>query len=112
MPSPEPTTDTAIVLSPQLLAEARSDTARKWTARALCVGADPELFFPPGDGRATEARHICAMCPVSGQCLAYAVTAGEPFGVWGGLDPRERQNLRRQLQRHEPSQAQGTGSAA
>ena len=51
------------MLSPQLLAEARSDTARKWTVRALCVGADPELFFRPGDSPATEARHICTLLP-------------------------------------------------
>jgi hypothetical protein len=57
MPSPEPTTETAMMLSRLLLAEARSDTARKWTAQALCAGADPELFSPPGDGPATEARH-------------------------------------------------------
>ena len=112
MPSPEPTTETAIMLSPQLLAEARSDAARKWTVRALCVGTDPELFFPPGDGPAAEARHICAMCPVSGQCLAYAVTADEPFGIWGGLDPRERQSLRRQLQRREAPASPQAGSAA
>jgi hypothetical protein len=112
MPSPNPATETAIMLSPQQLAEARSDTARKWTVQALCVGADPEIFFPPSDGPAAEARHICARCPVSGQCLAYAVTAGEPFGIWGGLDPRERQSLRRQLERQEPSATSRTGSAA
>ena len=66
------------------------DTARGWTAQALCVGADPEAFFPPGDAPAAEARDICAACPVRGQCLAYAVTADERFGIWGGLDPRQR----------------------
>ena len=60
-------------------------------------GCDPELFFPPGDDPAIEARHICATCPVRGQCLAYAVTADEPFGIWGGLDPHERQIMRRQI---------------
>lgn len=58
MPSPEPTTDTAIMLSPQLLAKARSDTARKWAAQALCAGADPELFFPSGDGPATDLARV------------------------------------------------------
>jgi WhiB family transcriptional regulator, redox-sensing transcriptional regulator len=112
MPSQKPTTETATLLSPQLLAEARSDTARTWTARALCVGVDPEMFFPPADGPAIEARHICGRCPASAQCLAYAVTADEPFGIWGGLDPRERQSLRRQLQRREPSAGSRTGTAA
>jgi WhiB family redox-sensing transcriptional regulator len=112
MPNPEPAIETIVMLSPQLLAEARSDTARKWAAQALCAGTDPEFFFPPGDGPATETRRICATCPVSSQCLAYAVAAGEPFGIWGGLDPRERQNLHRQIQRRELSAASGTGSAA
>ena len=111
MPKPRPP-ETAVILSPQLLAEASSDTARNWAAQALCMGADPELFFPPGDGPATQARRICAMCPVSGQCLAYAVTAGEPHGIWGGLDPRQRESLRRQIQRREPPMSSRTGSAA
>jgi WhiB family redox-sensing transcriptional regulator len=112
MPSHKPATETAVLLSPQLLAEARSDTARTWASQALCVGTDPEFFFPPGDGPAIEARRICAMCPVRGQCLAYAVTADEPSGIWGGLDPRERHSLRRQIQRQEPSADSRTGSAA
>ena len=90
MPSRKTTPETAALLSPRLLAQARSGTARTWAVRALCAGADPGLFFPPGDGPAIEARHVCAMCPVRGQWLAYAVTADEPFGIWGGLNPNER----------------------
>jgi hypothetical protein len=45
------------------------------------VSADSEIFFPPGDSPASEAWHICAMCPVSGQCLAYAIMVNEPLGV-------------------------------
>ena len=111
MPSHKTTPDTVALPSPQLLAQARSGTGRKWAAHALCVGADPEMFFPPGDGPAIEARRICAMCPVRGQCLAYAVTADEPFGIWGGLDPQERENLHRQLRRREPSGNSRAGSA-
>jgi Transcription factor WhiB len=78
----------------------------------IYISTDPELFFPPGDGSAAEARHVCAMCPVSGQCLAYAVTAGEQHGNWGGLDPHQRENLRRQIQRREPLVSSRTGGAA
>ena len=112
MPSHRITPETAALLSPQLLAQARSGTARTWAARALCVGADPEFFFPPGDGPALEARHIYAMCPVRGECLAYAVTADEPFGIWVGLDLHERENPRRQLRRREPPTTSRAGSAA
>ena len=112
MPSHKPATETDVPLSPQLLAEARSDTAHTWAGQALCVGADPELFFPSGDDPAVEARRICAACAVSSQCLAYAVTADEPSGIWGGLGPRERHSVRRQIQRREPSAGSRTGSAA
>jgi WhiB family transcriptional regulator, redox-sensing transcriptional regulator len=104
--------DAARLLSPQLLQDARSDTARGWAVRALCVGFDPEAFFPAGDDAAAEARAICAACPVRGQCLAYAVTADERFGIWGGLDPRQRHTLRRRLERRGSSASSETGTAA
>ena len=100
------------LLTPQLLAEARTDTARKWAVQALCIGADLEMFFPPSGAPAIEARQVCAMCPVRGQCLAYAITADEPFGIWGGLDQHERRQLRRRLQRHDPTRAPRSRSAA
>ena len=54
--------DAARLLSPQLLQDARLDTARRWAARALCVGFDPEVFFPPGDTLPPKlgpsARHV------------------------------------------------------
>ena len=99
MPDNTTLSHAARLLSPQLLQDARSDTARRWAARALCAGVDPEVFFPPGDDPAAKARGICGHVPVRGQCLAYAVTADEPFGIWGGLDPRQRHTLRRRLQR-------------
>ena len=112
MPDDFSTSGAFELLSPHLLSEARSDTARKWSAQALCVGADPEIFFPPVGDPATEARRICASCPVRGQCLAYAVTADEPFGIWGGSGLRERRSLRRQLQRRGLLPAPGAGTAA
>jgi WhiB family redox-sensing transcriptional regulator len=89
----------AELLSPQLLADAAADTRRRWSVHALCLTSDPEIFFPPGDSPATEARQICGQCPVRRQCLAYAVAAGEPSGIWGGLDPQERRSLRWLLRR-------------
>ncbi|MGP0025527.1 MAG: WhiB family transcriptional regulator [Streptosporangiaceae bacterium] len=105
--------DAVRLLSPQLLQDARSDIARGWAAWALCVGFDPEAFFPSGDDAAAEARAICAACPVRGQCLAYAITADERFGIWGGLDPRQRHTVRRRLERrYGSSSLSGNGTAA
>jgi WhiB family transcriptional regulator, redox-sensing transcriptional regulator len=112
MPDDTTLSDAARLLSPQLLQDARSDTARGWAARALCVGFDPEAFFPPRDAPATEARAICAACPVRGQCLAYAVTADERFGIWGGLDPRQRHAVRRRLERRGSSASSGSAQVS
>jgi hypothetical protein len=83
-------------------------TIGAWTACARCAETDPEIFFPPADDPAAEARRICAQCPVREDCLAYALDADERYGIWGGLDPKERQRLRRQQKAQTPK----TGSAA
>lgn len=79
-----------------------------WTRQARCAETGPEIFFPPADDPATRARAVCARCPVREDCLAYALDAGEQYGIWGGLDPRERQNLRRSMKR---ATAKGKGAA-
>ncbi|HZR48126.1 MAG TPA: WhiB family transcriptional regulator [Streptosporangiaceae bacterium] len=78
-----------------------------WAARAQCADADPELFFPPGDDPAAEARQICSQCPVRDDCLAYALDAGEQYGIWGGLDPAERRNLRRRQRTDRAAKTEG-----
>lgn len=77
-----------------------------WTGRAACrtSAVDPELFFPVSDSgpavrQVTAAKRICMACPVLGNCLAWAVSAGEPAGIWGGTTPQERQVLRAQARR-------------
>jgi hypothetical protein len=114
MPSPRTTPAGLALLTPQLLAEAQADPGRTWAARARCTATDPDLFFPPADALTAPAQQICDNCPVQGHCLAYAVIADEPFGVWGGLGPRERQPLRRYLQRRDqlPFPGSGSGTAA
>ncbi|NJP88621.1 WhiB family transcriptional regulator [Nonomuraea sp. FMUSA5-5] len=71
----------------------------RWTARAACQDADPALFFPitwadhPGH-REEQARRICQGCPVRAICLDWALSTGEPDGMWGGTTPEERRRLR------------------
>lgn len=36
-------------------------------------------------------RMICGRCPVKSQCADYAIAAVEPWGMWGGLTPRQIQ---------------------
>lgn len=78
-----------------------------WAARARCADTDPEIFFPPGDDPATQARQICRQCPVRDDCLDYALDAGEQYGIWGGLDPAERRNLRRRQRVNRASKHEG-----
>jgi WhiB family redox-sensing transcriptional regulator len=70
-------------------------TPPRWMSSALCAQVDTELFFPDIDESNREAKLICQRCDVQEACLAYAVNAKIPFGVWGGKSDRERRNLRR-----------------
>lgn len=74
--------------------------AWEWQRRGHCRGMDSAVFFHP-DGerglareiRAAKAKTICRSCPVMVQCRRHALTAEEPFGIWGGLDETERHEI-------------------
>jgi WhiB family redox-sensing transcriptional regulator len=68
-----------------------------WRQRANCVGIDPDLFFPGRGSTTRDAKEVCRGCVVRDECLAYAMTARERFGIWGGLSERERRRLRHAL---------------
>jgi WhiB family transcriptional regulator, redox-sensing transcriptional regulator len=75
----------------------------EWIDMAVCRRFDAELFFPVGSGPAAarqtaRAKAVCASCPVSQQCLAWALRNGEIDGIWGGLDVDERRVLHRSLE--------------
>ena len=67
-----------------------------WQQQAACRGLDPELFFPARGASTTEARAVCAACPVRSQCEAVALARTEKFGIWGGLSERQRRRIRQQ----------------
>ncbi len=68
---------------------------RPWVAYAACRGADADLFFPGNDLNPREALKICRACPVREECLEYALSARERYGVWGGTTARERRRMLR-----------------
>ena len=61
---------------------------------------DPDVFFPIGStGPALEqieaAQRICAACPVSEECLEFALATNQEAGIWGGTTEEERRKLRK-----------------
>jgi WhiB family transcriptional regulator, redox-sensing transcriptional regulator len=73
-------------------------TGPEWRERAACLNYPAILFFglddseSPAERRAreTQAKRICASCVVRNECLDYALTTREPYGIWGGLTELER----------------------
>lgn len=71
----------------------------EWADQAECLGMDPELFHPGrgDDTSVSNAKAVCAVCPVRAECLDHAMTHGEKHGIWGGTSERERRRMRRGL---------------
>ncbi len=71
-----------------------------WRESAACARVDPELFHPergPGERRAmAQAKAVCARCPVQRECLDDALEQDDRYGIWGGLLPHEREDIRKQ----------------
>ena len=75
-----------------------------WRRLAACRDEDTDLFFPNGEtGEALEqaemAKAICATCPVRVECLEFALTTNQPYGIFGGLTEAERKSLQRRRNR-------------
>jgi WhiB family redox-sensing transcriptional regulator len=75
-----------------------------WRERALCRGYDPEIWFPVGTSgpallQIAEAKSVCRRCPVTPECLTWALESGQDDGVWGGMSEDERRRLKRRSAR-------------
>lgn len=73
-----------------------------WRSQASCRMTDPELFFPNGTSGPTllqieQAKRVCGGCPVSLDCLAWAIDTGQDAGIWGGLTEDERRAVKRRM---------------
>lgn len=64
---------------------------------AICQLVDPETFFPKerNDAASEPAKKICRLCPVREACLEEAFIQKIEWGVWGGLNERERRAILR-----------------
>ena len=77
-----------------------------WQDAAACREAELSLFFGPDGERQPEreirerkAKAVCGECPVRTECLNYALSRPEKYGVWGGLNEEERAAERRRRMR-------------
>ncbi len=75
-----------------------------------CRDEDPELFFPVGNSgpalaQIADAKLVCARCPVTADCLSWALSSGQDTGVWGGMSEDERRALKRRNARTRTSPA-------
>ncbi len=91
-----------------------------WQIHAACKGRQ-ELFFPPDDEsesrverrrREGRAKTVCLACVVRIECLTEAVTAGERFGIWGGMTERERRAAANRGSFEPPPDIAGPGRPA
>ncbi len=90
----------------------RLRTGEEWEERSACRGADVEVFFSVDEEDQREALEYCARCEVRQECLEYALTHREMYGIWGGMPESERRSLIRDLRRRERERRKRADSAA
>lgn len=70
----------------------------KWRSDSNCTSADTALLYDTEESvMKKHAAKVCFNCPVQNQCLYTAISIGERYGVWGGLTPRQRKSLIKNL---------------
>ena len=76
-----------------------------WRQQAACaqLGVPTAVFFSDDLGDITQAKRICAECPVLESCLEGAMNRREPWGVWGGQLFRNGHILTNKRRRGRPS---------
>jgi len=79
-------------------------TVTNWRSAGACLSADPDLFFPistsgPAQRQIARAKMICAGCGVRQECLQFAMSHDQLYGIWGGTTPEDRQRDRRRKRR-------------
>lgn len=81
---------------------AATEIRTDWYAHGACLGIHPDHFHPDRGESTHETKAICSTCPVRVECLDWALTTHQKFGIWGGTSERERRRTRRRLDRGQP----------
>lgn len=72
-----------------------------WRDEALCTAGtseDMDRWYSEFGPVIKQAQGICHRCPVRAECLSFALSlpaVEDQWGVFGGLDPDQRQRLRK-----------------
>lgn len=80
-----------------------------WAKYASCQGVPTDVMFPTDKAGEEKALEICENCSVAMDCLEFALSEREEFGVWGGKSERERRGLRRKRARGKTKQGDRDG---
>ena len=67
-----------------------------WMDQGLCREVGGDIFFPEAGTDNRQAIAVCRRCPVSSECLDYALRS-RVSGIWGGTSDRDRRRLRRSV---------------
>ncbi len=70
-----------------------------------CRSGDADLWFAEAPQELERAKALCAECPIKAECLAGALSRGEPWGVWGGEIFERGAVIPRKRPRGRPSKA-------
>lgn len=69
-----------------------------WMTEAACKGSS-EIFYADSTDKKenakkeSQAKLLCKKCPVSAECLLFAIENNESFGIWGSFSSKERNML-------------------
>lgn len=63
-----------------------------WT-EGSCHDLPADWFHPERGESTTNAKGVCATCPIRIPCLEWALDNHEKFGIWGGTSERERRRI-------------------
>lgn len=58
---------------------------------------DPEEKY--NNAEQHRAQELCKECPLTWECLNFALAYNEQYGVWGGATPAQRDLMRRRGRR-------------
>lgn len=87
----------------------RTEVEINWRQQANCRKHPEVDFFPELNPRIPEQEHrdkykerlvkiakaVCAECEVKKECLEFAVSTNQPYGIWGGVEQKELKMYRR-----------------